>query len=102
MAEGLDTSVYPPMGSELVAPVVGWLSHESCSITGEMIVSMAGRVAKAYVAETQGLYRPSWTIEDVPANLDTIRDTTDACIFPPVPTGHVDHLKYSFAMATKR
>ncbi len=30
MAAGLDTSAYPPMGSELVAPVVGWLAHESC------------------------------------------------------------------------
>ena len=31
MAEGLDTSAYPPMGSDLVAPAVGWLAHESCS-----------------------------------------------------------------------
>src|SRR5436305_1496715 len=36
MAEGIDTSAYPPMGAELVAPVVGWLAHESCSVTGEM------------------------------------------------------------------
>ena len=36
MAEGIDTSAYPPMGPELVAPVVGWLAHESCSITGEI------------------------------------------------------------------
>jgi len=99
MAEGLDTSAYPPMGPELVAPVVGWLAHESCSVTGEMFASMAGRVAKAYVAETRGIYRPAWTMEDVAANLDGIRDTTQACIFPPVPTGHVDHLRYSFGMA---
>ena len=31
MAEGIDTSAYPPMGPELVAPVVGWLAHETCS-----------------------------------------------------------------------
>ncbi len=37
MAEGLDTSKYPPMDPELVAPTVGWLAHESCSITGEML-----------------------------------------------------------------
>ena len=30
MAAGLDASAYPPMGPELVAPVVGWLAHESC------------------------------------------------------------------------
>ena len=45
MAEGIDTSAYPPMGPELVAPVVGWLAHESCSITGEILVALAGRVA---------------------------------------------------------
>src|ERR1700722_4367388 len=38
MAEGLDVSAYPPMDPELVAPVVGWLSHESCTITGEMLI----------------------------------------------------------------
>ena len=63
MAEGIDTSAYPPMGPELVAPAVGWLAHESCSITGEMLVALAGRVARAVVAETPGVYRPSWSIE---------------------------------------
>jgi NAD(P)-dependent dehydrogenase (short-subunit alcohol dehydrogenase family) len=99
MAEGLDTSTYPPMDPDLVAPAVAWLSHESCSVTGEMFASIAGRIAKVYVAEAQGVYRPDWTIEDVAANIDAIRDTADPVIFAPAPTGHVDHLRYSFAMA---
>ena len=33
MAEGIDTSAYPPMGSDLVAPAVAWLAHETCSMT---------------------------------------------------------------------
>src|SRR5580698_9274714 len=37
MADGLDTSAYPAMQPELVAPAVGWLAHECCSITGEML-----------------------------------------------------------------
>ena len=41
MAEGLDTSAYPPMDPDLVAPTVGWLAHESCSISGEMLVSIS-------------------------------------------------------------
>ena len=56
MAEGIDTSAYPPMGADLVAPAVGWLAHESCSITGEMLVAIAGRIARAYIAETAGVY----------------------------------------------
>ncbi|MFD6108434.1 SDR family NAD(P)-dependent oxidoreductase, partial [Nocardia salmonicida] len=67
LAEGIDTSAYPPMDPELAAPVVGWLAHESCSITGEMLVSIAGRVARAFIAETPGVYQPSWSIEEVGA-----------------------------------
>ena len=101
MAEGLDTSKYPPMDPELVAPAVAWLAHESCSITGEMLASIAGRIARAYAAETQGVYRPSWSIEDVAEQIEAIRDTSNPLLFPPVPTGHVDHLRYSFEMASK-
>ena len=101
MAEGIDTSVYPPMQPELVAPVVGWLAHESCSVTGEMLVSIAGRVARAFVAETPGVYRPSWSIEQVGERIDDIRDTRDPWILPVVPSAHVDHIRDSFAMAMK-
>jgi NAD(P)-dependent dehydrogenase (short-subunit alcohol dehydrogenase family) len=101
MAEGLDTSAYPPMDPELVAPVVGWLSHESCSITGEMLISMAGRAARAYVAESSGVYRPEWTIEQVAEQIDAIRSTAAPVIFPVVPAGHIDHIRYSFGMVRK-
>ena len=101
MAEGIDTSAFPPMPPELVAPAVAFLAHESCSITGEMLISAAGRVARAYIAETPGVYRPSWTIAQVAEQIDAIRDTSSPLIFPAVPSGHLDHLRYSFAMATK-
>ncbi len=98
MAEGIDISAYPPMDPELVAPTVGWLAHEDCSVTGEMLVSIAGRVARAYVAETPGVYQPSWTMRQVGERIDEIRDTSDPLIFP-VTTGHVDHIVYSFGRA---
>jgi len=97
MAEGLDTSAYPPMCPDQVAPVVGWLAHQSCSISGEMLIAVAGRVARASVAESAGVYRPSWSIEDVGENLDAIRDAGAPLIFPVVPDGHAEHLRYSFA-----
>ncbi len=99
MAEGIDISQYPPMGPELVAPVVGWLSHESCSITGEMLVSIAGRIARAFIGETAGVYQPLWTVEQVGERIDAIRDTKEPWILPVVPSGHVDHIRRSFAMA---
>ena len=100
-AEGLDTSAYPPMDPELVAPAVGYLAHQDCAVSGEMLIAMAGRVARAYTMETVGLFQPDWTIEQIADRLEGIRDTQDALLFPPVPTGHLDHLRYSFAMASQ-
>ncbi len=72
---------------------------QSCAVSGEMLVSAAGRVARAWVAESRGVYRPQWTIEDVAANAEAIRDTSAPEHFTPVPDGQLDHLLYSFAMA---
>ena len=55
MAEGLDVSQYPAMEPELVSPLVGWLCHEDCSVTGEMFGAIAGRLARIYFAETVGV-----------------------------------------------
>jgi NAD(P)-dependent dehydrogenase (short-subunit alcohol dehydrogenase family) len=99
MAEGIDTSDYPPMGPELVAPVVGWLAHEKCSVTGEVFIALAGRVARAVIAESPGVRRPAWTVEDVGGHLDAIRNIKAPLVFPVVPDGHAQHIRYSFSMA---
>lgn len=99
LAEAYDTSAYPPMGPELTAPAVGWLAHEKCSITGEMLISIAGRVARAYIAESPGVYQPSWTVDEIDEQIDVIRDTSDPWILPVVPSGHADHITKSFAIA---
>jgi NAD(P)-dependent dehydrogenase (short-subunit alcohol dehydrogenase family) len=99
MAAGIDTSAYPPMGPELVAPVVGWLAHESCSVSGEMFIALAGRIARAVIAESPGVCRPSWTVEDVGQHLDAIRNIEAPLIFPVLPDGHNQHIRYSFELA---
>jgi NAD(P)-dependent dehydrogenase (short-subunit alcohol dehydrogenase family) len=99
MAAGIDTSAYPPMGPELVAPVVGWLAHEACSVTGEVFIALAGRVARAVIAESPGVHRPAWTVEDVGEHLDAIRNIEAPLVFPVVPGGHDDHISYSFGLA---
>src|SRR5271166_3891909 len=101
MAAGIDTSTYPPMGPELVAPVVGWLAHESCSVTGEMFIALAGRVARAVIAESPGVCRPSWTVEDVDEHLDAIRNIEAPLVFPVVPDGHDQHIRCSFELAQR-
>ncbi|OBF80093.1 short-chain dehydrogenase [Mycobacterium sp. 852002-51163_SCH5372311] len=99
MADGLDISAYPPMGTELVAPVVGLLAHESCPVNGEMLIAIAGRVARAVVVETPGVHRPAWSIDDVAAQIDAIRYLAAPLVFPVVPDGHADHIRYSFEVA---
>jgi NAD(P)-dependent dehydrogenase (short-subunit alcohol dehydrogenase family) len=96
MAEGLDISQYPPMEPELVAPTVGWLCHEKCTLSGEMLASIGGRIARIYVAETPGVYQPSWTIDEVNARMHeiTVGEPIDFGLH-----GHVDHITYSFQMA---
>jgi NAD(P)-dependent dehydrogenase (short-subunit alcohol dehydrogenase family) len=98
MAEGLDVSQYPPMGPDLVAPVVGFLAHEDCSVSGEMYVSMAGRIARAFVTETQGIYQPSWTIDEVASQIDAIRDPSRLWTFHPVENGFGEHMTRSFEL----
>ena len=100
MAEGIDTSAYPPMGPELVAPAVAWLAHDSCSISGELLIAMAGRIAKAFIAETPGVYRPSWTIEQVADAIGAIRNVDAPKVFPVVPSGFAEHIGYGFQLTT--
>lgn len=99
MAEGLDTSAYPPMEPELVAPAVAWLAHEACSISGEWLVAIAGRIARAYAAESRGVYQKEWSIEDVDKQMIAIRDHADPVVFDVVPSGQAQHIGFSFGMA---
>ena len=98
MADGLDTSAYPPMGPEQVAPIVAWLAHTSCSISGEMLIAMAGRVARAFVAEAEGVYQAEWSIDDVAERIEEIRDQSRQWILPPGGEGYMAHLGRSFEM----
>jgi NAD(P)-dependent dehydrogenase (short-subunit alcohol dehydrogenase family) len=98
MSDGIDTSKFPPMEPEQVAPMVGYLCHEDCTASGEMYVAMGGRVARAWVAENAGVYQPHWSLEDVAEQIDLIRTDGDSLAFPPVPDGQLDHLLYGFRM----
>ena len=99
LSEGRDTSSFPDtMTPETVAPAVAWLVHEDCKSTGEIYVMLAGRVAKAFVAESVGVFREHWTIEQVAEQFEDIESTKDLKVFQPYPSGFVDHLEYSFKL----
>ncbi|WP_334181507.1 SDR family NAD(P)-dependent oxidoreductase [Novosphingobium sp.] len=98
MSEGIDTSQFPPMEPEQVAPMVGYLCHESCEASGEMFVAMGGRLARAKIVENEGAFRNDWSLEQVAAGIGTIRDGGETLTFPPVPDGQLEHLLYGFGM----
>ncbi|GIU86511.1 MAG: short-chain dehydrogenase [Acidimicrobiia bacterium] len=66
----------PELAPELVAPMVAYLAHESCAVTGEVYVAGAGRFARLFVATTDGWLCSGRTptAEDVVANWATIND----------------------------
>ncbi len=68
----------PFMPSDAVAPMVAFLAHESCPVSGEIYTAGAGRFARLFIASTEGYVhedRPA-TIEDVAKNWDAINDET--------------------------
>lgn len=100
MADGLDTSQYPRLTPDLVAPMVGWLAHESCSVSGELMVAGGGRMGRIFWTESKGAWLPDWTIEDVANNVEQIRESNgERWTFPPYPSGFVDHLGATFTQA---
>lgn len=99
LVEGRDVDGFPPWGPELVSPSVAWLCHEECKVSGKLLVSLAGRMAEAFPAETRGVFQPAWSIEDVSVRADEIFDHSQLEVFAPVPKGFHEHLGYSFDMA---
>ncbi|MCK0174211.1 SDR family NAD(P)-dependent oxidoreductase [Mycolicibacterium sp. F2034L] len=59
----------------LVAPVVGYLAHAICAVSGDIYTVGAGQVARFFIGRTKGYYNPSLSMEDIDAHLDEIRDT---------------------------
>ena len=69
--EGMDA-----MEPDLVAPLVAYLAHEECPVTGEIYAAGARRFARMFVASTPGYLHETGdpTIEDVVAGWDAIND----------------------------
>jgi NAD(P)-dependent dehydrogenase (short-subunit alcohol dehydrogenase family) len=62
------------VGPELVSPIVGWLCHEDCPVTGEIYSAAGGRIARYFIGLTPGYYNADLTMEDVRDNFVQIRD----------------------------
>jgi NAD(P)-dependent dehydrogenase (short-subunit alcohol dehydrogenase family) len=72
----------------LVAPVVAFLAHQDCPVSGEIYTVGAGHVARFFIGRTKGYYKPALAIEDVRDHLDEIRNASDFT----VPGGPADEM----------
>jgi NAD(P)-dependent dehydrogenase (short-subunit alcohol dehydrogenase family) len=64
------------MAPELVAPMVAYLAHEDCLVTGEIYAAGAGRFARIFLASTPGYVNAAATPEDIAAHWAEINDET--------------------------
>ena len=76
MTEDIMGPMASKVAPEKVSPVVAFLAHQDCPVSGEIYSVAGGRVARVFIAETPGFYKDGLTMEDVRDNFATIRDET--------------------------
>lgn len=73
MAESeFKTWFFGTMKNELVTPIVAYLSHEGCAVSGEAFMAAGGRLTRIVIGETEGIVDPELTAEKVPQLLSRI------------------------------
>ena len=60
------------IGPQTVTPVVAYLASEDCELNGEILSVAGGRVARVFLAETNGYVLPELNAEAVRDNLGAI------------------------------
>ena len=69
-------SLAAQMSPDLVAPMVAYLAHEDCPVSGEVYAAGAGRFSRLFIASTVGYVHPEGapTVDDVARNWAAIND----------------------------
>ncbi len=89
MTEELLGGLADKLDPKLVSPIVAWLVHEDCPVTGEIYSAAGGRIARMFIGLTPGYYNPELTVENVRDNFEQIRSDEGYII----PAGPGDELK---------
>jgi NAD(P)-dependent dehydrogenase (short-subunit alcohol dehydrogenase family) len=71
-----NVAMYP---SELSSPAAIYLAHESCKLSGALLVSGGGQVMRMAIMENEGFRSDEMTVENIAANIGQIVDMKD-CI----------------------
>ncbi len=89
MTEDLMGEAVAKLDPHLVSPVVAWLAHEECPVSGEIYTVGGGRVGRFFIGMTTGYYNPTLSVEDVRDHWDQIRDEKGYT----VPTSNADEFR---------
>ena len=81
------------LAAELASPVVAFLAHESCPVTGECIEAVGGQVRRTYLAQTPGFADPGLTLETLAARWDDVMADADSGLLP---IGAMDTAQWGF------
>jgi NAD(P)-dependent dehydrogenase (short-subunit alcohol dehydrogenase family) len=68
------------MGPELISPLVAYLCHSSCDITGQAYSVGGGRVSRLFLGMTTGITEPALSAEMIASRIDEIEDTGEFVI----------------------
>ncbi len=74
MTEELLGAFAEKLDPKLVSPIVAWLVHEDCPVSGEIYTAAGGRIARFFVGLTEGYFNAALSVEDVRDHFDEIRD----------------------------
>jgi len=77
MTEDLMGALADKLDPSQVSPIVAWLAHEDCPVSGQVYSVGGGRIANVFFGETKGYTKPGHGLEDVRDNWDAIMSQTD-------------------------
>jgi NAD(P)-dependent dehydrogenase (short-subunit alcohol dehydrogenase family) len=60
------------VSADAVSPLIAYLAHEECAVTGHVYSVAGGRIARIFVGETRGVVLPENTPEAIRAHLSQI------------------------------
>jgi hypothetical protein len=82
MTEDLLGKLADRVDPRLVSPLVAWLAHEDCPVSGRAYSVGGGRVARIFIGMCQGWTRTDGdlTVEDVRDHFDEIEDPTGSIV----------------------
>jgi NAD(P)-dependent dehydrogenase (short-subunit alcohol dehydrogenase family) len=85
---------------EQTSPVVAFLAHEDCPVSGETFDAVGGEVRRVYIAATPGVHDPQGTIESLAERWDEVMgQPTDMLAHENVDTSTWVLRKYNAKMA---